>query len=333
MWLFRLIDRVAMLLIAGFSIPAVGMAQASGCEDGLHFPEVELSNGLITAIVYLPDERVGYYRGTRFDWSGVIPSLQYDGHQYYGEWFDAHDPLSHDGIVGPVEEFSPLGYEEVRAGGEFIKIGIGSLIKPDERGYAFHRPYVLSNPGRWHIENDSLHVAFTHVLEHAEYPYVYRKVVRLPEGEPTLVLTHALKNTGNNVMETRVYNHNFFVIDEEPAGPGYRVVVPGEKHSTQGAKGLGDIVELEGDTIRFLRAPRTGEQAYFADLAGGQPVDYDIDVRNIKSGAGARITGNRPIAKMVFWASPATVCPEPYIDVRVAPGQTFRWTITYHYYH
>jgi len=204
MWHLRLNDIVSVLVVVCLSAIPVSPAQTGKNGSDRSFPKVKLSNGLITATVYLPDEKEGYYRGTRFDWSGVIANLDYAGHQYYGEWFDVHDPLGHDGIVGPVEEFAPLGYEQAVTGGEFVKIGVGSLVKPDERAYAFHRLYVLSNPGTWHIENDGQHIAFTHVLAQGEYPYSYNKVIRLQTGEPTLVLDHTLKNTGDKVMETRV---------------------------------------------------------------------------------------------------------------------------------
>ena len=39
------------------------------------FPQAEISNGQIHAKLYLPDPQKGYYRATRFDWSGVISSL------------------------------------------------------------------------------------------------------------------------------------------------------------------------------------------------------------------------------------------------------------------
>ena len=35
-------------------------------------PQVEITNGLIKARLYLPDANNGYYRATRFDWSGII---------------------------------------------------------------------------------------------------------------------------------------------------------------------------------------------------------------------------------------------------------------------
>src|SRR6266566_230847 len=51
------------------------------------FPSTEISNGEIRAKLYLPDAKNGFYRSTRFDWSGVIASLEYKGHNYYGPWF------------------------------------------------------------------------------------------------------------------------------------------------------------------------------------------------------------------------------------------------------
>ena len=43
------------------------------------YPKAEISNGLIHAELMLPDSQNGSYRGTRFDWSGIISSLQYRG--------------------------------------------------------------------------------------------------------------------------------------------------------------------------------------------------------------------------------------------------------------
>ena len=50
-------------------------------------PSVQISNGAIAATVYLPDATAGYYRGTRFDWAGVIGRLEYRGHTFYAPWF------------------------------------------------------------------------------------------------------------------------------------------------------------------------------------------------------------------------------------------------------
>ena len=73
------------------------------------FPEAEISNSQIRAHFYLPDSNVGYYRATRFDWSGIITNLEYKGHNYYGQWFEKYSPAIHDAVMGPVEEFGPVG--------------------------------------------------------------------------------------------------------------------------------------------------------------------------------------------------------------------------------
>ena len=80
----------------------------------------------------------GYYRGTRFDWSGQISSLEFDHHQFVGQWFDHYDPKLHDSIMGPVEEFrtsgAGLGYAESKAGGTFIRIGAGRSSQTGRTG-------------------------------------------------------------------------------------------------------------------------------------------------------------------------------------------------------
>jgi len=70
-----------------------------------NYPEAEISNGLIRAKLCLPDAKRGSYRGTRFDWAGIISSLQYAGHEFCGQWQERHDPQIHDAVTGPAEEF------------------------------------------------------------------------------------------------------------------------------------------------------------------------------------------------------------------------------------
>jgi hypothetical protein len=45
-----------------------------------------------------------------------------------------------------------------------------------------------------------------------------------------------------------------------------------------------------------------------------------------------RQTGDRPMTKINLWSIRTTVCPEAYIDLSIAPGQTSSWRITYEFY-
>ena len=297
------------------------------------FPHSEIAGGGIQATVYLPDATAGYYRGTRFDWSGAVARLAWNGHEYFGEWFARHDPLLHDGITGPVEEFltgdSALGYDEARAGETFVRIGVGGVRKPEEPAYRRFATYDIVDPGAWTVTRAKDRITYVHQLRDINgYGYVYTKVVRL--SKDTLVLEHRLKNTGRKPIATTVYNHNFFTIDRRPTGPDFVVRFAFEPR----ARGpLGELGSLKDKELTFARELVKGETV-FTELAGFSttPADYDIRVENRKTRAGVRITADRPIAKFVFWSAPITVCPEPYVDASVAPGEESSWRITYQFY-
>jgi hypothetical protein len=299
------------------------------------FPEAGISNGLIQARLRLPDVEHGYYRGTRFDWSGVIASLQYKGHEYFGQWFEKYDPKLHDAITGPVEEFrtndAGLGYDEAKVGETFIRIGVGVVRKPDEAQYQPFRTYEIVDNGKWTVHKSGDHVEFVHTLaDQTGYAYVYRKVVRLTKGKPQLVLEHSLRNTGKKAIETAVYDHNFFVIDGTPTGPEFTVKFPFALEATRDLK---DMAEVKARDLVYRRDLEKGESV-FTELKGfgSTAADYDIRIENRKAGAGVRIVGDKPLAKVVFWSIRTTLCPEPYIQMRVEPGKESTWKIVYDFY-
>ena len=75
-------------------------------------------------------------------------------------------------------------------------------------------------------------------------------------------------------------------------------------------------------------------ESVFTELAGfgATGADYGFEMENRATGAGVRVSGDRPLTRQLFWASVKTVCPEPYIDVSVEPGRTTTWRITYAFY-
>jgi hypothetical protein len=296
------------------------------------FPEAEITNGIIKARFYLPDSAEGYYQATRFDWSGIITGLDFKGHKFYGQWYEKYSPTAHDAVMGPVEEFGPIGYSDVKAGNNFIKIGVGALYKPDESSYNQFKLYKIANPGEWKINKVPDQIQFVHLLKDAEHSYEYTKTIQLVKGKAELVIRHTLKNKGKKSIETTVYNHNFVMIDSLPAGPDYVIYFPSVMTGT--GQGIGNIAVIDGRQMTFLRELNKSDRVYCGSMQGlsNDKSGYDFRIVNLKAGAGVRIRGDRPIEKMVFWAAPVTVCPEPYILVKVAPGREFRWTISYEYY-
>jgi len=298
----------------------------------MKFPQTKISNGLIHASIYLPDSRKGYYQGTRFDWSGNMVSLEYNGHSYFGQWFKEYSPEIHDVIMGPVEEFAALDYMEKKPGDSFMKIGVGVLTKPDNEPYAFSRLYPVEDLGKWKVKKQSDQIQFVHELSDSQYSYQYKKTIQLLKGKPEMVLNHTLRNTGNRTIETSVYDHNFFVIDKQPIGPGFTVNFPFDLIGE--GSGIGELAEIEGNQIFFLREVKNGETVFCSSLDGfgDSAKDYIIKIENKNTGAGVRITCDQPLLKLAFWCCATTLCPEPYIKIKADPGQEINWTIKYEFY-
>lgn len=295
------------------------------------FPQAQIANDSVKATLYLPDTATGYYRGTRFDWSGSIASLEYKGHSYFGKWFDQYDPFLHDAITGPVEAFDPIGYDQAKPGELFVKIGVGSLRKINNEPYKFFDPYQHVEKGQWAVQKKADQVRFTHVLKDAAgYSYQYEKTVKLTKGKPELVLEHRLKNTGKQPIETAVYNHNFLMIDQQPSGPGFRLQFPFAIKPTDDLK---DVLASTSHELRFLRPLQNRESIYtLIEGYSTNASDYDIRVENTKTGAGVRIRSDRPISKLAFWSNPKNLSPEPFTAINVEPGKEFTWKITYEFY-
>jgi hypothetical protein len=304
----------------------------AGGVSAAEFPSAEISNGLITAKLYLPDPVNGYYRGTRFDWSGNMPSLKTKNHEYFGQWFEKHDPQLHDAIMGPVEEFKTnnagLGYDEATAGGTFVRIGVGVVRKPDEKGYQNFKTYEILDPGKWLVKAEKNRIRFTHILQGPDgYAYRYTKWMVLVKGKNTLRIEHTLENIGRKPIRTQQYNHNFFVIDGQPTGPESVVQFPFDLQATRPFANA--LAESRGKEIRYTAELQKGQSTY-GEFAGGPA--YDVRLENRKAKAGVHITGDVPIAKLVYWSIRTTFCPEPYIDLSVDPGKKTRWTYTYDFY-
>lgn len=296
------------------------------------FPQAEISNGLIKARLYLPDSKDGYYRASRFDWSGVMPELEYKGHTYFGQWFDKYSPTIHDAIMGPVEDFSPVGYDEAKTGDSFLKIGIGIVTKPEEPKYSIVTPYKLVNPGVWKVKEKKNQVEFIQSLNDKDYSYEYSKTVGLIKGKPEMVLSHSLKNTGKKTIETNVYDHNFFVMDKQPTGQDFTITFPFNPAGE--ALGTGNFGKIEDNRIIFNKELVNNEHLHYTALLGysNSAKDYDIKIENHKTGAAVRITSDQPLSKLVFWSAPKTLCPEPYIHIKIDPSETFKWKIYYQFY-
>lgn len=328
----------ALLLAARSASPQdVPVQTPQTCDDLPHadHPKARIHNGAMQAVVFLPDAQNGYYRGPRFDWSGVVGCASLNGHTFFGEWFNRYDPTGNDAITGPAEEFrhptSELGYDDAVPGGSFLKIGVGVLRRVDEKPYRFGGDYPIIDHGTWTVKAKERSITFRQVL-HSDigYSYVYEKTLSFDKQGNVLTLSHTLRNTGAKPLDTAVYNHDFFMIDHQPIDAGTEVrlpFVPAFDHP------LPASATLDGKTVRVTgpMQPRQGIGAYVTGYSSS-PSDFDFTFEDTTRGIGVEETADSPLVKMYLWGTPKTLCPEGYIGIHVAPGQSQSWTLHYRFF-
>ncbi len=299
------------------------------------YPYAEISNGVIDAVVATETSRKdNYYRGQRFDWSGIIYSLSFKGHSYFGEWFNKFDPYFHDTICGPTEEFAQIGYENAPVGGKFLKIGVGILKKTDDAPYSFRNRYEILDNGKWDCSVSKNSITYTQTLNSEIASYIYTKTIELVENSPVMKISHSLKNTGKTPIDTTVYCHNFFVLDNELAGPAISLKFAFEPKNPEAIlRAAKETTKVSKNILSFTRQLKEKEEALYRGFPGRDKVEnYDFKLENSKTGAGVRITSDQPLMKVTFWACQKTYCVEPFTKINIAPNSEFNWINTYKFY-
>ncbi len=349
--MMRKLSALRGLVFSGAIAATLGVAQFAPAQRP---PSVKLANGSLALKVYLPDADHGFYRGTRFDWSGIIGDLTFAGHHLYDPWFSAVDPGVHDftykepdleivsglanSATGPAEEFigadgRALGFNSAQPGGNFVKIGIGVLRRPDAKPYDNFRVYEIVDHGIWQVHTHSRSIKFSQRLDDGStgYSYLYTKTIQLVPGKPVLVIQHSLKNLGRLPIATELYDHNFVNIDQRTTGPDFRIIFPFAAHFLR--PGKQDLCRVEGNQFLYNR-PLAGRDEFYVQIGGfdSTPNNYDFRVENRDARIGIHVEADRPLAHASLWAIRSVLAVEPYISLVIPPGQTASWSYTYTYY-
>ena len=353
----------AGLLLAGL---AIGLLYASDP------PSAEITNGQIKAKVYLPDQKNGFYSSTRFDWSGIIGSLEYKGHNFYGPWFYKIDQAVYDfnydeqgvvsapftAMVGPGEEFNTdgtaLGFAEAKPGGTFVKIGVGVLCKPlageppdpprpappPGRGmpdgpdrYDHSRTYQIVDSGKWTVKKSRDSVEFTHELTDPSDGYAY-------VYHKTVRL---LPGKPQLVLEHSLKNtgknpikttvYDHNFLVLDKEGPSQDLTITFPFQIQTQRPPTQGLLEVRGNQLVYVKTLVDKDRGT-ANIGGfgDTAKDYDIRVENKKLGAGYHVTGDRPLSNVAVWSIRTVNAVEPYISMSIDPGSEYTWNLTYEYF-
>jgi len=275
------------------------------------------------------------HRGTRFDHSGMVHSIRFGEHQLCQRWHaGALDPDKNDDVTGPCEEFgnrSPLGYIAKKPGSHFVKIGVGVLRQPEEPEYRFWGPYEFVKRGEWTTTHDADSMTFHQILfdddQTKSIGYDYRKTIQLTESG--FRIDHTLANIGQHAWSTDHYNHNFFLVDSDPVGPSYELQLAFKIRPDNVMAEFAAVAEVSDQTVRYLED--VGARSFFAELMGHRRMVSDnwFQLRHKPTRITIECQGNKPLSKFNFWGTKSTICPEPFIEINLEPGQTSQWAWDY----
>jgi hypothetical protein len=341
-------------------LAAVALSLGAGCSEkpkeatAVNCPKLTLANDAIKLTVYLPDPEKGFYRATRFDRSGLIARAEFGNHTAYGPFRAKFDPMVNDNVCGPAEEFdmdAPPGFADAKPGEPFVKIGVGVLERPDDKKYDFFRLYKIVKLPEWKVTSGRDWVEFRQVLAQGLWGYEYTKRVQLtPESDQAgFAIFHTLKNTGTCPIDTVMYCHNFTILDDDPIGPDYLVHFPFE--ATPSGTPVGPAVfgklqagealppGLEGlapeRTVRFPHLLKDADPVWcqFAGIDAASTCQCGIfAVMNWKKGVSLVSRGNQAPEMFRLYAISSAVCPEPFVRVKVAPGEEKSWGTVYEFF-
>jgi hypothetical protein len=84
----------------------------------------------------------------------------------------------------------------------------------------------------------------------------------------------------------------------------------------------------DGRILEFTKSLNAGDDVY-GTLDGLGGLMGNFIQHHGPSGVITEITGDAPLEKVNFWATRETVCPEPFVRIRLKPGESKTWSIRY----
>ena len=211
--------------------------------------------------------------------------------------------MLHDAITGPVEEFltgeSALGYDEAKPG-EHVRAHRRRRACASREEPAYRRFAHLRDRRSRQVDGRAAapdRIEFVHELDDANgYAYVYRKMLRLDErhaGARASSEEHRHASRSRPASTTTTSSRSI----GRPTGPDIVVRFPFDAEG--GAPARTSWPRFAASEIAFLPRVRAEGRPSSPRSRASAPTasDYDFRIENRKTGAGVRITGDRPLVE------------------------------------
>ncbi|TYQ15464.1 UNVERIFIED_CONTAM: hypothetical protein Cloal_1918 [Acetivibrio alkalicellulosi] len=266
------------------------------------------------------------YTGSRFDWTGFITGVYLDN-KYSFCAKESQIEGQGSGGIGFCNEFginTPIGYNEIKPGEKFPKIGVGLLTRPDQSDYFFFDKYQVS-PFDFTIFQDSNSITFVSQPKECN-GYAVKMTKKLTLSQNTLTINYHLENTGSQEIITEEYCHNFISINNNLIGPGYVLRFPYNLI----IKDLPNVLEFSGNEIRLTKKPSKDFNCQPKGFDTVQNHYWELLYTPLKTGV--REYSDFPLKYVALWGTTHVISPEVFIDVKIKPGKTQEWSRRYEFF-
>lgn len=267
-----------------------------------------------------------FYAGSRFDWTGFITDVTLDGrHSFCVD--ESLIPGVGTGGRGLCNEFGihePIGYDEAQVGEYFPKLGVGLLKRRSAEEYRFWEPYEIT-PAPVEIISQNDCISFLSSYPECNgYGASLRKDFTVKDN--LMKVEYTLTNLGKKDLSTTEYIHNFVNIDGKGVGPhsllSFSFTLQGDN--------IPDVFQVSENSIKFKEVP--DKEFYWAPKGYEGKPTCSWSLIDQQTGVGLKETCDFQALRVGIWGKAHVVSPELFIGLKVAPGETKRWTRSYEFF-
>jgi len=268
------------------------------------------------------------YNFSRFDWTGKIVNLKFQGHQLSNTEQENGGNGNYLG-KGLYNEFgidTALGFDEANIGGWFHKIGVGAL-KKDTTQYHFSKKYEIE-PATFHMNAKPNGLSISCKSKSINgYSYELLKEITLLQSG--FSIRYYLQNTGEKDIVTDEYNHNFIAMNKAFIGTNYLLKLPFPLNYELFNEAVNPehMVDIGQYHIQFHGSPQ--EQFFFSNLSGNDSVKAAWELIHHGHKIGISEIGSFRTRKVNLWGWKQVISPELFFAISIKPGESTEWSRNY----
>ncbi len=287
-----------------------------------------LKNNNLKIQIDFPKEN---YQNSRFDWTGKISEVVYKNNLLTAneKLLEQNDRIHGKGFYNEFGIDLPIGFNEIKEGEYFHKIGVG-ILKKEGESYLFNKNYEIA-AAKFNVNATSNIITIDCESQSINgYSYHLKKEISL--FEDSFKINYSLKNTGIKTISTDEYCHNFISINKELIDSNYMLKFPFQLKSSLFDARVNPKKNVVIKTNKFTFKESTKNDFFFSNLSAGEQVNATWELINKKTKVGLQEIGNFKTSKINLWGSKHVISPELFFKINVEPNDVLKWSRAYNFF-